>query len=194
VPDLVVEKGVEIGPDGKFIVSYTVTNIGDGPAGESTTCKYVDGELQESQTCLALAPDESYSYAFEPEKCPCGAILNVTVCADNDNNVEESDETNNCEVNFVDCPPCKPDLVVGKGVEIGPDGKFIVSYTVTNIGDGPAGESATCKYVDGVLQETQPCPALTPDESHNGAFNAEECPCGTTTMMLTRVTRGTTAR
>jgi hypothetical protein len=39
-PDLTVEKSVEVG-DGMFIVSYTVTNNGCGPAGESKTCKYV---------------------------------------------------------------------------------------------------------------------------------------------------------
>jgi hypothetical protein len=57
----------------------------------------------------------------------------------------------------------KPDLVVKKSVEFNEDGKFVVSYTVTNIGGGDAGPSTTCKYVDGVLQETQLCPALAPE-------------------------------
>jgi subtilase family serine protease len=109
-PDLVVDKSVEFNEDGKFVVSYTVTNIGDGPAGESTTCKYVDGELQETQTCPALAPDASHSDAFEPEECPCGETLNVTVCADNDDVVDESNETNNCEVNIVECPYIEVDI------------------------------------------------------------------------------------
>jgi hypothetical protein len=110
LPDLIVEKSVEIGPDGKFIVSYTVTNIGGGDAGPSTTCKYVDGELQETQLCPALASDESHSGAFAPEKCACGETLNVTVCADKDNDVDESDETNNCKVNIVECPYIEVDL------------------------------------------------------------------------------------
>ena len=103
-PDLVVEKSVEFNDDGKFVVSYTVTNIGDGPAGESTTCKYVNDQEMEREPCPALGSGESYSGTFEPEPCPCGAILNVTVCADNDNVVEECNETNNCEVNIVECP------------------------------------------------------------------------------------------
>ena len=103
-PDLVVEKSVEFNEDGKLVVSYTVTNIGDGPAGESTTCKYVNDQEMEREPCPALASGASYSGAFEPEECPCGETLNVTVCADNDNVVEESDETNNCEVNIVECP------------------------------------------------------------------------------------------
>jgi hypothetical protein len=139
LPDLVVEKWLEIGPDGKFIVSYTVTNIGDGPAGESTTCKYVDSVLQETQDCPALVPDESYSGAFEPEECPCGETLNVTVCADNDDVVDESDEGNNCEVNLVDCPPCKPDLeIVEKGEEWVNETHYSVSYVIHNNGTAVA--------------------------------------------------------
>ena len=176
-PDLVVEKSVEL-VDGMFIVSYTVTNIGCGPAAESTTCKYVNGTLMESQTCPVLGSGESHSGAFDPEPCPCGETLNVTVCADNNNTVDESDETNNCEVNIVKCHGI-PDLVVEKSVEL-VDGMFIVSYTVTNIGCGPAAESTTCKYVNGTLMESQTCPVLGSGESHSGAFDPEPCPCGET--------------
>jgi hypothetical protein len=104
---------VEVGDD-NFTVSYTVTNIGCGPAGESKTCKYVDGELQETQTCPALASGASHSGAFEPEECPCGETLVVKVCADNDNVVDESDEENNCVENIVVCPgvPCPADYAV----------------------------------------------------------------------------------
>ena len=177
IPDLVVEKSVAI-EDGMFIVSYTVTNIGCGPAGESTTCKYVNSTLMETQTCPVLGSGESHSGAFDPEPCLCGETLNVTVCADNENVVDESDETNNCEVNIVRCPGI-PDLMVEKSVEL-VDGMFIVSYTVTNIGCGPAAESTTCKYVNGTLMETQTCPVLDSGESHSGAFDPEPCPCGET--------------
>ena len=108
-PDLVVEKSVTIA-DGNFSVVYTVTNNGSAPAGESTTCKYVDGELMESQACPALGPGESHGGTFLSEHCPCGATINVTVCADNAEEVDESDETNNCEVNFVDCPYIEVDI------------------------------------------------------------------------------------
>jgi subtilase family serine protease len=180
-PDLIVEKSVQVPGDGTFIVWYSVKNRGGGPAGESRTCKYVDGVLQETQLCPPLALGAQHSATFEPELCPCGETLNVTVCADNDDVVDESDEENNCEVNFVDCPPCppKPNLIVDKSVEVGDD-YFIVSYTVTNIGGSEAAESTTCKYVDGVLQETQLCPALARHEQHSGAFEPEPCPCGET--------------
>ncbi|MCK4732745.1 MAG: hypothetical protein KAT65_09845 [Methanophagales archaeon] len=154
-PDLVVEKSVTI-EDGNFIVSYTVTNIGSGPAGESTTCKFVDDVLNgipdvpavETQTCPALDSGQSYSGTFDPEPCPCGATLEVIVCADNDNVVAESDEDNNCEVNIVECPGV-PDLVVEKEVTFDDDGNFIVSYKVKNQGSCPAGPSEATLYVDG---------------------------------------------
>ncbi|MCK4734260.1 MAG: hypothetical protein KAT65_17535, partial [Methanophagales archaeon] len=177
MPDLVVEKSVTF-TDGTFIVNYTVTNQGCGPANESTTCKFVNGMLMESQPCPALGSGESHSGTFDPEPCPCGATLNVTVCADNDNVVEESDETNNCEVNEVKCPGV-PDLVVEKNVTI-VDGTFIVNYTVTNQGCGPANASTTCKFVNGTLMESQPCPPLGSGASHSGEFEPEECPCGAT--------------
>jgi hypothetical protein len=110
-PDLIVEKSVEVGDD-NFTVSYTVTNIGGGEAGESKTCKYVDGVEMENQTCPALASGASHSSAFNPEECPCGAILNVTVCADNYDDVDESDETNNCVVNIVECPGIRWNLLM----------------------------------------------------------------------------------
>ena len=179
IPDLVVEKSVTFDEDGNFIVSYTVTNQGCGPAGESTTCKFVNGERMESQPCPALGSGENYNGTFEPEPCPCGETLNVTVCADNENVVAESDETNNCEVNVVECPGI-PDLVVEKSVTFDEDGNFIVSYTVTNQGCGPAGESTTCKFVNGERMESQPCPALGSGENYNGTFEPEPCPCGET--------------
>ncbi|GAG48674.1 unnamed protein product, partial [marine sediment metagenome] len=108
LPDLVVSKSIELS-GGSFTVSYNVTNIGNVTANASTTCKSVNGTLEESQPCPALGPGESYNGTFAPEPCPCGESLNVTVCADNDDIVDESDETNNCEINIVDCP-AMPDL------------------------------------------------------------------------------------
>jgi hypothetical protein len=101
-PDLVVNKTVSFN-DSTFTVNYTVTNIGAALANASTTCKYVDGVLMEHQACPALDPGESHNGSFDPEPCPCGSTLNVTVCADNDKVVNESDETNNCEVNIIKC-------------------------------------------------------------------------------------------
>ena len=66
----------------------------------------------------------------------------------------------------VSAPP--PDLVVEKEAQCYPDGTFIVGYTVTNDGGTAAGNSTTCKYLGGVLQETQPCPPLGPGQLCRG--------------------------
>jgi PKD repeat protein len=130
-PDLTVKTNVTFDEDGKAIVNYTVTNIGSSKAGESTTCLYVDSTKLQPQSDLALkckpAPTQSlpcpalksggsYSGRFKPEECPCGETLNVTVCADYKDVVNESNETNNCLATEVECPPCGPTASYGKNV------------------------------------------------------------------------------
>ena len=178
MPDLVVDKSVTV-EDGTFTVSYTVTNIGCAQAGASNTTIYVDGANVLEDPVPALGSGRWFLNTVGPFDCPSGAILNVTVCADNGNVVDESNETNNCEINEVVCG--MPDLEVQKRVE-NVDGTFIVHYTVTNTGDGPAGASTTCKYVDGlhIVAADQLCPPLAPGASYIGTFGPEDCPCGTT--------------
>lgn len=107
-PDLVVSKSVALDEYGNFIVSYNVTNQGTAPAGSSLTAKWVNDIWQESQSCPALNPGESHSGAFDPEPCSdfasCGGTFNVTVCADDDGEVQETYEDNNCELNVEECP------------------------------------------------------------------------------------------
>jgi hypothetical protein len=132
-PDLVVSKSVTTDAHGNFTVSYNVTNIGDGPAGNSTTRMVADG-LEKSQPCPPLGPGDSYNGQFDPESCPClcGATVNVTVCADWDYDVVESNEGNNCELNYVEC--------VTAGVHCSD-----VAVTITNqsVTDDPASDPAT---------------------------------------------------
>ena len=178
-PDLVItNKSETLAGDGTFTVTYTVMNIGDADACPSNTTTYINSANVLEDPVPTLNASESYTNTVGPFDCPCGQTLNVTVCADNGNVVDESNETNNCEVNIVECPGI-PDLVVEKTVTI-TDGTFIVNYTVTNIGCGPAGESTTCKFVDGELKESQPCPVLASGASHSGTFGPEPCPCGKT--------------
>ncbi len=177
MPDLVItDKYETLQDDGNITVTYTVANIGEGDAGASNTTITVDGVSVEDPA-PALSAGESYTNTVGPFPCPCGRTVRVEVCADNDNEVEESNETNNCEVNEYECPPCpKPDLVVNKSVSV-KDGVFIVSYTVSNIGEGSAGNSTTCMLIDGEPVQSQPCPALGSGESYSSTFEPEECPC-----------------
>jgi len=112
-PDLVISNKSETFEDGTFTVTYTVPNVGDGDASASNTTIFIDGVPKTEDPVPALAAGKSYANTVGPFDCPCGTTLNVTVCADNENVVAESDETNNCEVNFVECPPCA--AIVGCG-------------------------------------------------------------------------------
>ena len=103
--DLVVQKAVEI-TGGNFTATYMVVNNGTATAPNSTTCLYVNGELKQTQTCPTLGSGQGYLRSFDPEPCPCNATINITVCADNDDVVDESSELNNCELNIVECPQC----------------------------------------------------------------------------------------
>ena len=104
-PDLTVtEKYETLLEDGNFTVTYTVANIGDDNAGASSTIIYVNGSNVLEDPVPALAAGANCTNTVGPFDCPCGATLNVTVCADNDNVIAESKETNNCKVNFVECP------------------------------------------------------------------------------------------
>ena len=159
LPDLVVAKSVEFS-GGNFTVSYNVTNIGNATAGNSTTCKFFNSTLEESQPCPALGPGESYNGTFAPEPCPCGQVFNVTVCADNDDVVAESNETNNCEINILECPP---DLVITEKSEEWVDLEaktYNITYTVANQGCSAAGASNTTITINSIDVLEDPVPAL----------------------------------
>ena len=107
LPDLNITNKSETFLDSNFTVNYTVMNIGAKGAGASNTTIYINGINVSEDPVLALAVGENYTNNMVgPFKCPCGQTLNVTVCADNGDVVVESDETNNCRVNKLECPPC----------------------------------------------------------------------------------------
>ena len=106
IPDLVITEKYETLEDGNFTVNYTIKNIGGGDAGACNTAIYINGTNVLEDPVPALAPDENYTNTVGPFECLCSETLNVTVCADNGNAVEESDETNNCMVNEFTCSPC----------------------------------------------------------------------------------------
>ena len=105
MPDLEIAEKWVCWPD-NCTICYNVTNTGSGTAsaGHNTTL-YVDGNATaHAQVPVDLAPGESYIGCFEsyawvytpPED-------NITVCADNNKTVGESDETNNCLTNIRKC-------------------------------------------------------------------------------------------
>ena len=105
MPDLVITEKWVCWPD-NCTICYNVTNIGNGtaPAGHTTTL-YVDcNETAHDQVPVDLAPNESYTGCFNASSwiytLPDD---NITVCADNNKTIAESDEGNNCLTNRWKC-------------------------------------------------------------------------------------------
>jgi subtilase family serine protease len=181
-PDLIITDKQENWVDNNnFTVSYKVKNQGSCPAGESNATLYVNGNPEEHQLTPALGPGEStdeLTFAHV-ESCPCGETRNIKVCADDDNVVEESDDMNNCVEQ--DVTP-KPDLIITDKHENWIGNNFTVSYKVKNQGRCLAGASEATLYVNGVVKENQPTPALDAGKSTDELPFAYvvTCPCGDT--------------
>jgi len=95
-------------------ICYNVTNIGNGsaPAGHNTSL-YVDGiEKAYDHVDIALEPNASYISCFDYNWTYTPSKDNITVCADSNNTVEESNETNNCRTNIWMCGDVNCDKTV----------------------------------------------------------------------------------
>ena len=96
-PDLVITDKWVCWPD-NCTICYNITNVGNGtaPAGHNTTL-YVDGnETALDEVPVELVPNASYIGCFNYTWAYTPPEDNITVCADNNNTVDESNETNNC--------------------------------------------------------------------------------------------------
>ena len=104
IPDLEITDTWTCWPD-NCTICYNVTNIGNGtaPAGHNTTL-FVDGfGVAQDHVNSALKPNESYTGCFNYTWTYTPPDDNITVCADNNNIVAESNETNNCFTNIWKC-------------------------------------------------------------------------------------------
>jgi len=186
-PDLTIIKKSEALDGDTLSVTYTIKNIGDGDAGASTTCIYADGALLTTDKVRKLKADKSCTstVTIDPFKCPCGTTVTIKVCADNDDDVEESNKRNNCLENKLKCPECpceKPDLTIIKKSEKLDGNTLSVTYTIKNIGKVAACASTTCIYADGALLTTDTVGTLEAGESYTSTVTIDpfDCRCGTT--------------
>jgi uncharacterized repeat protein (TIGR01451 family) len=87
-------------------ICYNVTNIGNGtaPACHNTTL-YVDSvAVAHDHVPVNLAPNASYLGCFDNYSWTYTSPSdNITVCADNNETIDELDETNNCLANIWTC-------------------------------------------------------------------------------------------
>ncbi len=125
-PDLVVTQKSEqlLAPMyDTYDITYTVQNLGPGSAGASDTGIYIDGSWVMDNTCPTFAPSESYTNTVGPFTMT-GANDTIRVCADDNMQVVELDETNNCLQNVQPaCPDwdvnCDHKCSIGDVVAIG---------------------------------------------------------------------------
>jgi hypothetical protein len=184
-PDLEITAKSETFDGSTLNVTYTVTNTGGVAAGASTTCIYVDDTEVATDPVGALAAGATHegTVVIDPFDCPCGTTIMIKVCADNEDVVDESNETNNCIENAFNCPSCPggPDLVITGKSETLVGSAFTVTYTVKNNGGGDADASTTGIYADGAQIATDSVGALAAGATHEGTVVIDpfDCPCGT---------------
>ncbi|MCK4458491.1 MAG: right-handed parallel beta-helix repeat-containing protein, partial [Methanosarcinales archaeon] len=142
-PDLTITAKSETLTDSTLEVTYTVANNGGVAAGASTTGIYAGSTQIATDSVGALTAGASHTktVTIGSFDCPCGTTVMIKVCADEDDAVDESDETNNCLENAFSCPSCPgepqlnttPDLPSHNfgSVQQGP-----WTFDVTNCGGG----------------------------------------------------------
>ncbi len=161
-PDLIISSKSErwiAGQEGaQYNVDFQVRNNGNTNAttGHDVQLK-VDGNVIETQTVPAtLGRGQSWSSSFSTNVTISGSSDNVTVTADANSEVAESDETNNSRSNTW---TAKPDLTVSEKHEVWTveGSQYIVSFTLRNTGNvaAPSGHD-TALFIDGNLIEQKP--------------------------------------
>ena len=133
-PDLVISDIWVCWPD-NCTICYNITNIGNGTAPikpNHNTTLYVNGsEKAHDHVDEILLPGETYTRCFDGYSWTYTGVLpdgtmakdNITVCADNNNVIGESDDDNNCLKRIWVCGDAN-----GDGSVTGYDGTLITLY------------------------------------------------------------------
>jgi parallel beta-helix repeat protein len=104
LPDLEITNTWVCWPD-NCTICCNVTNTGNGTSlGGHNTTLFVDGvEVACDYVPMPLTPNESYTSCFNYNWSYTSPSSNITVCADFNDTVTESNETNNCMYNTWMC-------------------------------------------------------------------------------------------
>ncbi len=179
LPDLVITDVWESGG----LIHYRVKNVGDTPttpAGMPTksfcNCLSIDGK-QVAKHCITqvLQPGQEVEGVFDYAWKPTPGEHVIKVCADCEQNIEESNEENNClEEKWL--KENLPDLVI---TDIMCDrNNSVIGYVLKNIGGEVAkGSHSTTLYVDGKEVAQDPVGVdLKPGDTFESWFKDYEWP------------------
>ena len=154
-PDLIIEDITwrPLNPSPAEMVTFTITikNQGDGSAPASQVYYYIDGSERGSGTVSSIPAGGKVvnGFSWRVERL----TYTVKVVADYNNNVIESDETNNeKEITFSGTPVPEPDLIIEDITwrPLNPSPGELVTFTIIikNQGDGSTAASQVYYYVD----------------------------------------------
>ena len=179
LPDLsvsVVANPASVAAGESTIITVTVENVGNVDAGVSEVNLTIDGIVPVDGdgnalfpvSISALAQGTSTSFNHQYSNIPATPDPHsVEATVDPGNAIEELNEGNNtgtAEVNIG-----VPDLVIGSlttnPATAAVNGSVEVQFTVSNIGDGPAGTSAAGLYIDNQFVTSKAIPALAAGET-----------------------------
>jgi parallel beta-helix repeat protein len=162
---------VWVNPENKtYNVIYTITNLGYSTAGGSTTGIYIDDVLNATDPVPVIGPgsDQSYTRTVGPFTM-AGDNDTIKVCADYNNAINETNESNNCMENKFEYLGLA-DLVIVEKKEEWVDlanKTYNITYTIRNIGDADANATSISIYIDGVNMRNDSVPALNATESYS---------------------------
>ncbi|MEM3062476.1 MAG: CARDB domain-containing protein, partial [Nitrososphaerota archaeon] len=147
LPDLVI---IDIW-ENNSLIHYKVKNVGDAATSKSfQNCLSIDGKQVATHVITqVLQPGQEVEGVFDYVWQPAPGEHFVKVCADCKQEIQESNEENNClEEKWI--KENLPDLII---IEIKCDrSKSLIGYVIKNIGSEVAkGNHSTVLYVDGIM-------------------------------------------
>jgi hypothetical protein len=135
------------------IIYYKIRNMGDLTAGASNTSLFIDDVFTASDSVASLEPGEVRSGSFD-YTWNCSNLSDmIKVCADYWNDVNESNETNNCRAETWSCADINvsPTLF---DVRLPPDTVLNYTLTIYNNGTGSLVFSIATEFSEKIFADT----------------------------------------
>jgi len=196
-PDLTINKYsmIWISPESRiFNITYTVKNIGETYANNSMATIQFDHLQVSNDQIPPLASGENYTCETGPFDSPFKkGTFNITICADNENVIDEINEKNNCLTDDPEYP--LPNLYTSS-LKISADiyGEYYITYRTDNRADVYANASNTTINITTIQNGSiisfevlhNPVPPLKcvwPESMHKKTIGPFNCLCNQTVLV-----------